>query len=82
MASELLLSLRLGALLAEPVPREVADALLSVQVTEGVGRPGGFQLSFATGKRSVLFQELLPGVRWTRPPGPRSCSPSAAVRPC
>ncbi|MCX5561524.1 hypothetical protein [Streptomyces sp. NBC_00038] len=60
MASELLLSLRLGAVLAEPVPREVADALLSVQVTEGVGRPGGFQLSFATGKRSLLFRELLP----------------------
>ncbi|MFF3328193.1 hypothetical protein ACFYWX_01310 [Streptomyces sp. NPDC002888] len=60
MGSELLLSLRLGAVLAEPVPREVVDALLSVQVTEGVGRPGGFQLRFATAKRSPLLTELLP----------------------
>ncbi|MFJ3306451.1 hypothetical protein ACIPSA_25670 [Streptomyces sp. NPDC086549] len=61
MASELLLALRLGAVRAEPVPREVADALLSVQVTEGVGRSGGFQLQFGTAKRSLLFAELLPG---------------------
>lgn len=60
MASELLLSLRLGAVLAEPVPREVVDALLSVQVSEGVGQPGGFRLSFGMGKRSLLFRELLP----------------------
>ncbi|XUL93971.1 hypothetical protein ACQ86D_51290 [Streptomyces galilaeus] len=60
MASEMLLALRLGPLLAEPVPREVADALLSVQVTEGVGRSSGFQLEFATAKRSLLFAELLP----------------------
>lgn len=60
MASELLLSLRLGALLAEPVPREVVDALLSVQVSEGVGQPGGFRLSFSTGRQSMLFRELLP----------------------
>ncbi|MFI7407075.1 hypothetical protein ACIBU0_00110 [Streptomyces sp. NPDC049627] len=60
MASELLLALRLGPVRAEPVPREVADALLSVQVTEGVGRSGGFQLQFAAAKRSPLFAELLP----------------------
>ncbi|MEU6721268.1 hypothetical protein ABZ897_58305 [Nonomuraea sp. NPDC046802] len=60
MASDLLLSLRLGPLLAEQVPREVVDALLSVQVSEGVGQPGGFRLSFGTGRRSLLFRELLP----------------------
>ncbi|WP_316754440.1 hypothetical protein [Streptomyces herbicida] len=60
MASDLLLALRLGAVRAEPVPPEVVDALLSVQVTEGVGRSGGFQLQFATAKRSLLFAELLP----------------------
>jgi hypothetical protein len=56
----LLLSLRLGAVLASPVSSEVVDALLSAQVTEGIGQPNGFQLTFATGKRSVLSRELLP----------------------
>jgi hypothetical protein len=60
VASDLLLSLRLGAVLAEPVPRDVADALLSVQVTEGVGLPGGFQLRFAAGPLTSLVRDLLP----------------------
>ncbi|MFJ1877762.1 hypothetical protein [Streptomyces sp. KS_5] len=60
MASELLLALRLGTVRAEPVPREVAAALQSAQVTEGVGRSGGFQLRFTTAKRGVLLTEWLP----------------------
>src|SRR5437660_765812 len=55
-----MISLRLGAVLAEPVPAEVADALLTVQVTEGIGQPGGFRLTFATGKRSLITNVLLP----------------------
>jgi hypothetical protein len=60
VTSEILLSLRLGAVLAEPVPGPVVDALQSVQVTEGLGQPGGFRLTFSTGKRSMISRELLP----------------------
>ncbi|HEY6796388.1 MAG TPA: hypothetical protein VI248_17055 [Kineosporiaceae bacterium] len=60
MASDLLLSLRLGPVLAEPVPGPVVDALQEVQVTEGLGQPGGFQLTFSTGKDSMVTRELLP----------------------
>jgi hypothetical protein len=60
VASDLLLSLRLGAVLAEPVPGPVVDALQAVQVTEGLGQPGGFQLTFSTGKDSVVSQQVLP----------------------
>jgi hypothetical protein len=61
VVSDLLLSLRLGTVLAEPVAEPVLDALQSVQVTEGLGQPGGFRLTFSTGLRSAVTQLLTSG---------------------
>lgn len=53
------LTLKIGPAQPVPVPREVLDALVSVQVSAGKDR-GGFQLVFSTGKTSRLLTTLLP----------------------
>lgn len=48
------LNLMIGPVMPLPVPREVVDALESVQVTHNTDGPSGFQLTFALDSRSVL----------------------------
>jgi hypothetical protein len=55
------LTLMTGAIRTSPVPAEVADALLSAQVTVASGQRSGFQLTFALAKDGMLNRELLPG---------------------
>ena len=54
------LSLMMGALGTNPVPREVIDALLRISVTTAAGSASGFQLSFAISQNSLIGRELLP----------------------
>lgn len=54
------LTLMMGPTIAVPVPRPLADALTSAQVTTSAGQPGGFQLTFAASKDSVINRTLLP----------------------
>jgi hypothetical protein len=62
MPSELTLSLRIGGVTAEPVPRAVMEALTDVSVNIGAAGsgPSGFELKFATSKASELTRRLLP----------------------
>src|SRR6266545_3295309 len=53
------LSLMIGPVVALPVPREVIDALESVQVTHNTDAPSGFQLSSSLSSKSVLNTLLL-----------------------
>lgn len=53
------LSLLIGTGAPRPAPREVVDALESVQVNSN-NQASGFQLSFQVGKTSKLLTELLP----------------------
>jgi hypothetical protein len=48
------LTLRIGPAVPVPVPKEVLDALTSVEVTSRSDRPSGFQLKFILKKRSPL----------------------------
>ena len=50
----------MGPVVAAPVPKEVIDALQSVQVTTSVGARSGFQLSFSMGKNSNFEKVLIP----------------------
>lgn len=61
MADAVTLSVLIGKVQPAPVARELADALQSVQVTVAVGRTSGFQLTFATSRRSPITRTLLPG---------------------
>ena len=61
MVADLLLSLRLGRVLAEPVPEPVISAVESVQVTEGVGQPNGFSITLTTGIGSLVGDLLRQG---------------------
>lgn len=54
------LSLLMGEALGLPVPREVAEALTSAQVTISEGSRSGFQLTFGIGRKSVLQTTYLP----------------------
>jgi hypothetical protein len=54
------LSLMIGGIVPQAVPRSVIDALTGVQVTTSSGQKSGFQLTFAVGKRSELLEQLLP----------------------
>jgi hypothetical protein len=54
------LSLLMGPVVATPVPRQVIEALTSVQVTVGSGQRSGFQLTFGLSKNSLLTRTLLP----------------------
>ncbi len=49
------LTLMIGPVEAEPVPRELIDALDSVEVTSRTDGPSGFQLKFVLDKRSPLY---------------------------
>ena len=60
MASELTLSLMIGAIQPQPVPREVMEALVSASVTVSAADKSGFDLSFAVSTRSPLLTSLLP----------------------
>jgi hypothetical protein len=53
------LTLLIGPAVPVPAPRSVTDALTSVSVTSG-GTRGGFQLTFAAGKKSPLTKTMLP----------------------
>ena len=54
------LTLLMGPVVASPVPKEVIDALQSVQVTTSVGARSGFQLTFSMGKNSNFEKVLIP----------------------
>lgn len=54
------LTLLMGPIVAAPVPKEVIDALQSVQVTTSVGARSGFQLTFTMGKNSNFEKVLIP----------------------
>jgi hypothetical protein len=54
------LTLLMGPIVAVPVPKEVIDALQSVQVTTSVGARSGFQLTFSMGKNSNFEKVLIP----------------------
>jgi hypothetical protein len=54
------LTLLMGPVVAVPVPKEVVDALQSVQVTTSVGSRSGFQLAFSMGKNSNFEKVLIP----------------------
>jgi hypothetical protein len=53
------LSLMIGPVVPLPVPREVIDALQSVEVTHNTDAPSGFQLTFSLSSRSTLNTLLL-----------------------
>jgi hypothetical protein len=50
----------MGPKLTRPVPAEVAEALLSAQITMTAGERSGFQLAFDLSKRGLITQRLLP----------------------
>ena len=60
MTKGLHLTLMMGPVVAVPVPRDVVDALTSVQVTTSAGQRSGFQLVFAVSKDSLITKVLLP----------------------
>jgi hypothetical protein len=60
VASELTLSLLIGAVQPQPAPREVMESLVSASVTISATEKSGFDLSFAVSTRSPLLTDLLP----------------------
>lgn len=48
------LSLLMGPIVVNPVPRQVIEALTAVQVTVGSSQRSGFQLTFGLSKNSLL----------------------------
>ena len=62
------LSLMIGTVAPEPVPKEVISCLTGVQVRSSATSQGGFQCTFTVGKDSVIMQELLPGGYFDAPP--------------
>jgi hypothetical protein len=59
MVDGIQLTLMIGPAVPLPVPRNVLDALESVEVTSGTDR-AGFQLTFTTGKTAPLIKTMLP----------------------
>jgi len=55
------LSLYMGPVVTEPVPQEVIDALISVQVTTASAGKSGFQITLGVTKGGILERELMPG---------------------
>src|SRR5690349_8148833 len=60
VASEITLSLLIGAVQPSPVPREVMESLVSASVQVSATGKSGFDLSFAVSKGSPLLTDLLP----------------------
>ncbi|MEU7564156.1 hypothetical protein [Streptomyces eurythermus] len=54
------IQLLMGPKLARPVPLEVAEALLSAQITTTAGERSGFQFAFDLTKNGLLGRRLLP----------------------
>src|SRR5580693_9110620 len=59
MASPLYLTLLAGPVEAVPVPKPVADAFVSAEITESATGQSGFQLTFTLADNSVLETLLL-----------------------
>jgi hypothetical protein len=59
MLKNVQLSLMIGPIVPLPVPREVVEALQSVEVTHNTDAPSGFQLTFTLSSKSVLNTILL-----------------------
>lgn len=59
MLKGIYLTLLIGPIVPIPVPKVIMDALTSVQVTSGAGKPSGFQLSFTLNNRSPLHTLFL-----------------------
>ncbi|GHH47634.1 hypothetical protein FHS35_005562 [Streptomyces umbrinus] len=53
-------TLQMGPKLTRPVPAEVAEALLSAQITATAGERSGFQLAFDLTKNGLINRTLLP----------------------
>jgi hypothetical protein len=53
------LTLLIGPAVPVPAPKAVVDSVTSVQVSNG-GLRGGFQISFAIGKESIITKTLIP----------------------
>ncbi len=60
MASELTLSLLIGTVQPQPVPREVMESLVSASETVSATEKSGFDLAFAVSTGSPLLTDLLP----------------------
>ncbi|MFB7495712.1 hypothetical protein ACFC09_13580 [Streptomyces sp. NPDC056161] len=54
------IQLQMGPTLARPVPLEVAEALLSAQITATAGERSGFQFAFDLTKNGLISSRLLP----------------------
>ncbi|MER5615054.1 hypothetical protein [Streptomyces sp. NPDC002215] len=54
------ITLHMGTQLTRPVPQEVAEALLSAQITATAGERSGFQLAFDLTKNGLISRHLLP----------------------
>lgn len=54
------LELLMGSVKAVPVPKELADALISVQATQNDVGASGFQLTFHASKRGPVIRDLMP----------------------
>ncbi|MEU5536817.1 hypothetical protein [Streptomyces sp. NPDC020362] len=54
------IQLLMGPTLARPVPVDVAEALLSAQITATAGERSGFQFAFDLTKNGLINQRLLP----------------------
>ncbi len=59
MLKNVQLSLMIGPVVPLPVPREVIEALQSVEVTHNTDAPSGFQLTFSLDSKSTLNTLLL-----------------------
>jgi hypothetical protein len=59
MLKNVQLSLMIGPVVPLPVPREVVEALESVEVTHNTDAPSGFQLTFSLSSKSMLNTILL-----------------------
>lgn len=53
------ITLLMGPKLVKPVPAEVAEALLSAQITATAGERSGFQLAFDLTKNGIINRQLL-----------------------
>lgn len=59
MASAFYLTLLIGPMAPAPAPREVVEALVSVETKSGAGETGGFRLEFVLSNKSPLHAAFL-----------------------